>query len=101
MQKSRVNWLTFRDRNTKFYHTITARKRICRRIQGVENNQGQWIEQHEGISNTFTRHFKELYKENDTMDEQALKVSIQSLKIPLLNNAHKEVLNKPFKSQGN
>ena len=35
MQKSRVNWILQGDRNTRFYHTVTTRRRIRNRIQGI------------------------------------------------------------------
>ena len=66
MQKSRVNWIIHGDRNTKYYHMVTTRKRLKRRIPRILNNQGQWIENQDGIANIFPDHFKELFTEHDS-----------------------------------
>ena len=61
IHKSRNNWIFHENRNTIFNYTVTARKKIKGRINGIFNSQGQWIDQHEKISSTFSSHFKELF----------------------------------------
>ena len=71
-------------------------KRIKRRIPRLFNNQGQWIENQEGIANTFLEHFKVLFTEHEPVHEQEIKRKITSLNIPKLIETHLDVLNKPF-----
>ena len=44
MQKSRTNWIIQGDRNTKYYHTVTARRRLRNRITRILNEQGLWVQ---------------------------------------------------------
>ena len=99
MRKSRTNWILHGVRNTKFYYTITVRKRIRGRINEIFNSQGKWIDQHEKISSTFCNHFKKLFANLRTIFEEMMRSKIQSLNIPCLSNKHKEILNLPFSSE--
>ena len=44
MQKSMVNWIFYGDHNTRYYPIITTKKWIKRKITGILNNKGHWIE---------------------------------------------------------
>ena len=53
MQKSRIEWILQGDRNTKFYHTMTTKRRIKNGIQGIWNEQKAWVKDQKGISEAF------------------------------------------------
>ncbi|KAG8485687.1 hypothetical protein CXB51_019012 [Gossypium anomalum] len=42
-QKARCDWLTLGDRNTKFFHTRTLRRRKQNQITALKNDLGEWI----------------------------------------------------------
>ena len=97
MQKSKTNWIIHADRNTKCYHIVTTRKRIRRRIHGIFNIQGEWVEDHKGISKIFYDYFRSVFSKPDTISEDSIITRLRSLKIPLLNDTHKEWLSEPLK----
>ena len=73
MQKSRVNWLIQGDRNTKFYHIVTSRKRLRNRILGIWNEQGIWIQDQKDIAESFRIHFRKIYIERESVHIKQLR----------------------------
>ena len=96
MQKSRENWVIHGDGNTKYFHTVIAKKRIRRRILGIFDKQGQWIDHQKGISNIFLEHFISIYNSQDALTEQENKGRLNTLKILRLNEVHQAILDRSF-----
>ncbi|WCJ36333.1 Polynucleotidyl transferase ribonuclease H-like superfamily protein [Euphorbia peplus] len=65
-QKSRVNWLCFGDRNTKFFHLSTLIRRRRNKIIGLRDANGVWIWNHKLVEGMVFDFFKNLYTEEDT-----------------------------------
>ena len=83
MQKSRVNWIIQGDRNTKFYHTVTVRRRMRNRIPCIWNGQSLWVHKQKDIAEAFYNHFKGIFLEIDKMLEEQVIRKIFSLHIPI------------------
>lgn len=99
MQKSRENWIIYGDRNTSYFHTVTAKKRIRRKILGIVDKQGHWIDHQEGISSTFIEHFKNIFNSQDALTEHEIKNRLYALKIPRVSEVHQAVLDRPFTAE--
>ncbi|OMO99624.1 Endonuclease/exonuclease/phosphatase [Corchorus olitorius] len=96
MPKSRTDWIIRGDRNTKFYHTVTAKRRVRNRISRVKGEDGYWKEDQKEIEDTFYKAFEEIFTKEDEASESDIREALQNLNITTLNNNHKEILNKPF-----
>ena len=96
MQKSRINWIIQEDQNTKFYHTITTRRRLRNKITCVVDEQGIWVNSYKKISATFCNHFKNVFSSLGSMEETHIKNQIKALNIPTLGPNQQEWLNQPF-----
>ncbi|OMP14345.1 Endonuclease/exonuclease/phosphatase, partial [Corchorus olitorius] len=96
MQKSRVNWIIHGERNTKFYHTITKKRRIGNRITQVEKTSGVVTEDPKEVEDTFLQAFKECFGEEEVKNEEQIMTYLQDIEIPKLNNGHLDKLNEPF-----
>ncbi|CAA7059511.1 unnamed protein product [Microthlaspi erraticum] len=73
-KKSRANWLKERDRNTKFFHATTKQRRARNRITKLKGSNGQWIENEEGIEQTATAYFQNLFTTSNPSDfDEALR----------------------------
>ena len=60
-QRSRVQWLTLGDRNTKYFcHKASQRKRK-NEIRGLLDGEGNWCEDKKDIVNIIASYFKELF----------------------------------------
>lgn len=44
-QRSRLPWLKYGDKNTKFFHSKASQRRQRNFIQGIKNQQGVWVDQ--------------------------------------------------------
>ena len=95
MQKSRVNWILQGDRNTKFYHSITARRRLNNKIQGVWNEQRVWVDLHRDMASDFCNFYRKFFPP-DVIQEELIKNRINGLNIPKLSPEQLEWLDKPF-----
>ncbi|XVF71339.1 hypothetical protein PTKIN_Ptkin12aG0029200 [Pterospermum kingtungense] len=92
MQKSRINWILYGDRNTKFYHAVTTRRRIRNRITGIYTLRGTWRTHQQEIKEAFVEHFKDIYNQNEELDMETLRNKVEALNPPRLNDAQQEWL---------
>ncbi|GLT67469.1 hypothetical protein SLA2020_397770 [Shorea laevis] len=59
--KSRSQWIQEGDRNTRFFHISTIRRRSYNRIMGLKDPHGTWCYEPIGIQATVLSYFKDLY----------------------------------------
>ena len=85
MQKSRVNWILQGDKNFKFYHSITVKRRIFNQIQGVWNDQGIWMNNHEDIVSSFWSYYKKVFSPPKDLQKEFIIERISRMNIPNLN----------------
>ncbi|OMO83067.1 hypothetical protein COLO4_22714 [Corchorus olitorius] len=95
-QKSRANWFVHGERNTKFYHTVTKRRRARNRITSIQGKNGQVLETTEEIELEFLNHFKEVYTNQGEASEQEIRQTLQVLDMPKLADEHVEILERQF-----
>ena len=61
-QRPRALWLKWGDQNTKFFHATASQQRRKNRIDGLQNHQGEWIDDQEGIENIILEYFAKIYR---------------------------------------
>ncbi|KAA3460904.1 reverse transcriptase [Gossypium australe] len=62
-QKARCDWLHLGDRNTKFFHSRTIKRRKFNRIIGLRISNGEWCYNHEVLQTEVVGFFEKLYGE--------------------------------------
>lgn len=60
-QRSRVKWLKWGDRNSKFFHASTVQRRERNRIVRLRNGENEWIEGRHNIFSHVLDHFQGIY----------------------------------------
>ena len=55
-------WLKWGDQNTKFFHATASQWRRKNRIDGLQNHQGEWTDDQEGIENIILENFAKIYR---------------------------------------
>eukprot|EP00253_Pinus_taeda_P032882 PITA_32882 len=71
-QKSRIRWLKEGEKNTKFFHKSTVQRRMRNHISQIINAQGEKVETQEEIEQEFIQHFKEMSKEPNINQAEAI-----------------------------
>ncbi|XVF47270.1 hypothetical protein PTKIN_Ptkin03bG0096000 [Pterospermum kingtungense] len=61
-QRSRIKWLNFEDRNTKFFHQSIAKRRRQNKIFSLKGNDGSWVEDKGKIHSMFVKFYEELFR---------------------------------------
>ncbi|OMP11686.1 reverse transcriptase [Corchorus capsularis] len=82
--------------NTRFFHTMTNRRRAWSKIASVEKRDRQMTESIEELKKEFMDHFREVFSNEGEASEQEIRASLESLAIPELTNEHKQRLGQPF-----
>ena len=59
-QRSRIPWLKYGDKNTKYFHSKASQKRR-NHINGIQNGEGLWVEDMEDIVNVAAGYFDNLF----------------------------------------
>ena len=59
--KSRVQWLNEGDKNTKFFHAQTMKRRRFNQIKGLEDTHGVWHENEAVLATIAAEHFTDLF----------------------------------------
>ncbi|XP_050125691.1 uncharacterized protein LOC126602918 [Malus sylvestris] len=60
--KSRNQWLKEDDKNTKFFHAQTLKRRRLNLIRGIEDSHGEWHEEDKEINETAIAYFAKLFQ---------------------------------------
>ena len=60
--KSRLNWATFGDRNTSFFHITTLVRRHRNKIRSIKNSVGEWITDEAGIKYYILSEYQKLFE---------------------------------------
>ncbi|GKV23781.1 hypothetical protein SLEP1_g33477 [Rubroshorea leprosula] len=76
--KSRLQWIQNGDRNTKFFHVSTLKRRSYYRILGLKDDTGSWITDATVIESIITSYFKSLYKTSFLKSSHDSYSSVQS-----------------------
>lgn len=63
-QKSRSKWLSFGDRNTRFFHGITTVRRCKNNYDLLQDDNGNWIRHPPDLERMVTCYFKSLFSED-------------------------------------
>lgn len=60
-QKSKISWLKDGDRNTKFFHSSTIRRRKRNKVVKIRNGAGEWLERENEIAAQFGSFYRNLF----------------------------------------
>ncbi|XP_028082512.1 uncharacterized protein LOC114283840 [Camellia sinensis] len=60
-QRARANWLKEGDRNTSFFHSKASQRHKKKRINGLENDEGEWCTKPEELEKISVGFFEDLF----------------------------------------
>ena len=60
-QRSRVKWMEFGDKNTRYFHQVTRQRRQINKVVRIKERDGEWIEEKEMVRGRFEDYYKELF----------------------------------------
>lgn len=87
-QKSRCNWLRWGDRNSRFFHASTLIKRRRDRIEGLQDEQGEWVYEQNVLKNMARSYYNNLFSSEANTD---LRINSEH-SFPPLNDFDKNLL---------
>lgn len=94
-KKYRVEWLQEGDNNTRFFHEVTAQRRVRNRIDSMENQEGEICEVEQAVSKIITNYFQHLFTIADPVGGESALDGIQRKITDALN----VLLAKPIEDQ--
>lgn len=65
LQKSRCNWYSFGDRNTRYFHAIANNRRKRNRVEALKLQDDEWLYDVQAIKEAGSTYFEKLYQEED------------------------------------
>ena len=60
--KSRTNWVIFGERNMTFFHQSTLARRSRNRITSIQDENGNWVHNLDGVKEVILAYFTKLYQ---------------------------------------
>lgn len=97
-QKSRVRWLRYGEKNTKFFHSTTIQRRMHNNITHIQNEQGTKVEKHEEIEGALLHYLKQMHREPNGDRSQAIEKITRNIP-KLITDEHNQLLLKPVDLQ--
>ncbi|XP_073121147.1 uncharacterized protein [Henckelia pumila] len=93
-QRSRLNWLAFGDKNTKYFHGQASVRRSKNFISGLVSSHGDWCTDRNSMSEIVMDYFANLFKsQNPTTSDMDSVLSCIEPKVDATSNA---ILCAPF-----
>ena len=70
-QRTRVSWLKYGDRKTKFFHSKVSQRRRRNFIEGIKNAIEVWVEEVDKVAEVASEYFMNIFKVStcDRMEE--------------------------------
>jgi Reverse transcriptase (RNA-dependent DNA polymerase) len=94
-QRSRVSWMTYGDRNTKFFHNSTTMRRRKNLIVSLQRDDETWTDTEKQTRKLLVDYFKKLYNEN-SQNEIQLEAFLSGLSLPIVpNDSYRQLLAIP------
>ncbi|XP_043687745.1 uncharacterized protein LOC122638959 [Telopea speciosissima] len=93
-QKSRIDWLKKGDRNPRFFHVLTLRRRYNNRVLKLKNPDGSWTSSANEMESVLCDHFKDIFKE-EPMDISAVDEVLQSVSPVISMEMNEELIRIP------
>lgn len=93
-QKSRSKWLMFGDRNSRFFHGVTAIRRKRNHFEMLQNNEGQWISEPGEVESLVSNFYKELFTGTPGMTPFCLKGAFPKLSENSLRSLESNITRK-------
>ncbi|XP_075669941.1 uncharacterized protein LOC142639680 [Castanea sativa] len=94
-QRSRVEWIRCKDRNTKFFHVTATQRQRKNRIEGLWASDGQWYEEKEKIEEIILDYFANIYSLEHPSDHVVNVIGLENQVTPEMN----DTLLKPFRAE--
>ena len=60
-QRSRVKWMEFGDKNTRYFHQVTRQRRQINKVVRIKERDGEWIEEEDLVRGRFEDYYRELF----------------------------------------
>lgn len=109
-QKPRFKWHYFGDRNTRFFHEVTAIRRRKSSFDMLQDEEGVWLGNREQIENMINRYFQKLFVSEGRRDPMPvvgafLKLSEENISTVNRKVSRSDIFNvirsmNPFKAPG-
>lgn len=93
-QRSKVNWLHYGDRNTKFFHQKATRRKCTNLINSLQNDEGFWTTNDNELGQLLFNYFLNLFTAS-----QINLSTIYSTRFTPLTRASYSILSAPFTVQ--
>ncbi|OMO85770.1 Endonuclease/exonuclease/phosphatase [Corchorus olitorius] len=99
MQKSRANWYIQGERNTRYFHLTTKKRRVRNRITNIRRMDGESTDDPKEIEEAFLSNFKRIYCSEDLASKSQMESFLQGLNLPKNSDEQLQHLNAPFKAE--
>uniref|UniRef100_A0A803PM52 Reverse transcriptase domain-containing protein n=1 Tax=Cannabis sativa TaxID=3483 RepID=A0A803PM52_CANSA len=93
-QRSRVDWLSAGDRNTKFFHAKASARKSNNSIKFLVNEGGHWVTSKSGMLAAIHDYFSSIFTAS-TLDEEALAATLNAIPTSVTADMNHELI-KPF-----
>ncbi|MCI20539.1 endonuclease/exonuclease/phosphatase family protein, partial [Trifolium medium] len=71
---SKAHWLKDRDSNTKFFHVVASARKKRNQITKLINNEGDMIQDHQGLCKAAKDYFDELFHQEPHVNEDVTRL---------------------------
>lgn len=90
-QRSRIKWLKWGDRNSRFFHASTIQRRDRNRIVRIKDSNGVWREGHDEVFTAIQSHFADVYHSEGENTECDIFNLLPKLVTPVMNASLKAI----------
>ena len=91
-QRAKINWLTFGNRNSKFFHACANQRRKANKISQIQDENGRIYEVQKEIREVFANYFNCLFSTNGVVDYKGCLEALEGRVTETMN----ESLVRPF-----